>query len=92
MLNDTDSVGDTFKRAFYRVDGVTMYVFWAIWVGMSAWAIFDTQASKIEVIVKLMIGLLNPFLYVLQGLIRMPGLLSALIIAAINARFLFVHF
>ena len=40
---------------------------------------------------KLMIGLMSPFLYVLLGLMRIPGLLSALVIAAINIRFLLVH-
>lgn len=92
MLNDTDTVGYAFKRAFYRVDGVTMYVFWVIWTGILIWTMFDAEASEIEVLAKLMIGLMSPFLYVLLGLKRIPGLLSALIIAAINVRFLSVYF
>lgn len=91
MFNDTDTVGYAFKRAFYRVDGVTMYVCWVIWTGILIWTIFDAEASRIEVLGKLMIGLMSPFLYVLLGLMRIPGLLSALVIAAINIRFLLVH-
>lgn len=70
MFNDTDTVGYAFKRAFYRVDGVTMYVCWLIWAGILIWAMFDAEASRIEVLVKLMIGLMSPFLYVLLGLMR----------------------
>lgn len=92
MLNDTDTVGYAFKRAFYRVDGVTMYVFWVIWTGILIWTMFDAEASGMEVLGTLMIGLFSPFLYVLQGLMRMPGLLSALIIAVFNAWFLSVYF
>ena len=92
MFNDTDTVGYAFKRAFYRVDGVTMYVCWLIWAGILIWAMFDAEASRIEVLVKLMIGLMSPFLYVLLGLMRIPGLLSAVIIAAINIWFLSVYF
>jgi hypothetical protein len=92
MFNDTDTVGYAFKRAFYRVDGVTMFVFWLIWSGIFIWAMFDAEASRIEVLVKLMIGLMSPFLYVVLGLMRIPGLLSAVIIAAINIRFLSVYF
>lgn len=51
MLNDSDTVGHTFKRACYRVDGVTMYVCWAIWAGKSIWALFDPENPGIYIFV-----------------------------------------
>ena len=89
MLNDSDTVGHTFRRAFYRVDGVTMYVCWAIWIGKLIWALFDPQSSGIQIIVLIMIGLANPVLFVMLGLWRFPGLLAALIIMGVNIRWLF---
>lgn len=89
MLNDSDAVGHTFRRAFYRVDGVTMYVCWATWIGVLIWALLDPENSGIYILVLILIGLLNPFLFLLLGLWRFPGLLTALIIVGINVRFLF---
>jgi hypothetical protein len=88
MLNESDTVGHTFKRAFYRVDGVTMYVCWAIWIGMLVHALFDPENPGIYILALIMLGLLNPFLFLLLGLWRLPGLLTALIIIGINIRFL----
>ncbi|MCS3835577.1 hypothetical protein HNR03_000157 [Pseudomonas sp. JAI111] len=88
MFNDTDTVGYAFKRAFYRVDGVTMYVFLTIWAVIAAFSVFDEQAS--DVFVELIFGSISPILYVVLGLTRLPGLVNALIIAAFNVRFLSV--
>jgi len=88
MLNDTDTVGRTFKRAFFRVDGVTMYFFWAIWVGLLIWVLFDPAKSGAEAFALFMIGMLNPFLYIFLGVMRSPGLLTALILIFLNVRFL----
>ena len=92
MFNDTDSVGFAFKRAFYRVDGVTMYIGWGIWLGVFIWSVFDREASKMEVVLKLVIGLIGPFFYVMFGLMRLPGLLSAIVIAATNIMFISAFF
>jgi hypothetical protein len=88
MLNETDTVGHTFKRAFFRVDGVTMYFFWAIWAGLLIWVLFDSTKSGVEALVLFMIGMLNPFLYVFLGVMRLPGLLTALVLIFLNVRFL----
>lgn len=92
MLNGTDTVGHTFKRAFYRVDGVTMYAFWVIWIAISIWTVFDVEAPKIAVFATLMIGLNGPFLYLMFGLMRFPGLVTAIAIAVINIKFLSAYF
>jgi hypothetical protein len=92
MLNGTDTVGHTFKRAFYRVDGVTMYAFWVIWIAILIWTVFDVEAPKIKVFATLMIGLMGPFLYLMFGLMRFPGLVTAIAIAVINIRFLSAYF
>jgi len=92
MLNGTDTVGHTFKRAFYRVDGVTMYAFWAIWIAILIWTVFDVEAPKIKVFATLMIGLIGPFLYLMFGLMRFPGLVTAIAIAVINIRSLSAYF
>lgn len=92
MLNGTDTVGHTFKRAFYRVDGVTMYAFWAIWIAILIWTVFDIEAPKIKVFATLMIGLIGPFLYLMFGLMRFPGLVTAIAIAVINIRSLSAYF
>lgn len=84
MLNETDTVGHTFKRAFYRVDGVTMYVCWALWLGGFIWGLFDPARPEVLSLLIFMAGLMNPFLYLLHGLMRLPGLLSAIIIAGLN--------
>ncbi|PBP50307.1 hypothetical protein ALQ54_02733 [Pseudomonas syringae] len=89
MLNDSDTVGSAFKRAFYRVDGITMYACWAIWVGGLIWDLLGSEGSGIHTVVLILIGLLNPFLFLLLGLWRLPGLLTALIIIGINIKFLF---
>ncbi len=87
MLNGTDTVGHTFKRAFHRVDGVTMYVFWAIWNVIAIIKVFDTDAMKIEVVLMITIGFISPFFFIMLGLWRTSGLMSALIIAASNIWF-----
>lgn len=92
MISGTDTVGSTFKRAFHRVDGVTMYIFWAIWIVISICTAFDAEASKIEVMAKLTIGFLSPLFFVMLGIWRAPGLLSALIIAGMNIKFLLAFF
>lgn len=92
MLNGTDTIGHTFKRAFYRVDGVTMYAFWAIWIAILIWTVFDVEAPKIKVFATLMIGLIGPFLYLMFGLMRFPGLVTAIAIAVINIRSLSAYF
>lgn len=88
MLNETDTVGHTFKKAFYRVDGVTMYVFWAIWGGLLILVLFDPAKSGAEAFALFMIGMLNPFLYIFLGVMRSPGLLTALALIFLNVRFL----
>jgi hypothetical protein len=88
MLNDTDTVRHTFKRAFYRVDGVTMYACWAIWVGILIWTLFGPEGAGLNALVILLAGLMNPFVYLLLGLMRAPGLITALVIAGLNVRFL----
>lgn len=90
MLNETDTVGQTFKRAFFRVDGMTMYFFWAVWLGLTTWALFDPGPLRTPAWLLFIIGLLSPFLYILFGLMRLPGLLTALIIIFFNAKFLSV--
>lgn len=45
MLNDSDTVGSAFKRAFYRIDGITMYACWAIWVGVLIWDLLGSEGS-----------------------------------------------
>ncbi len=92
MLNETDTVGHTFKRAFFRVDGVTMYFFWAVWLGLMIWALFDPDRLRLAPWVFFLIGLLNPFLYILLGLMRSPGLLTALILIFFNVKFLLIYF
>jgi len=92
MLNGTDTVGHTFKRAFYRVDGVTMYAFWVIWIAILIWTVFDVEAPKIKVFATLMIGLMGPFLYLMFGLMRFPGLVTAIAIAVINIKSLSAYF
>lgn len=92
MLDGTDTVGHTFKRAFYRVDGVTMYAFWVIWIAISIWTVFDVEAPKIDVFATLIIGLIGPFFYLMLGLMRFPGLVTAIAIAVTNIRFLLAWF
>ncbi|SFB28535.1 hypothetical protein SAMN03159488_02783 [Pseudomonas sp. NFIX10] len=88
MLNEIDTVGHTFKRAFFRVDGVTMYFFWAIWAGFLIWALSDPAKPGAEALALFMIGMLNPFLYIFLGVMRSPGLLTALVLIFLNVRFL----
>jgi hypothetical protein len=92
MLNESDKVGHTFKRAFFRVDGVTMYFFLAIWLGLTIWAFFDPAPLRMAAWALFMIGLVSPFLYILLGVMRSPGLLTALIIIFFNVRFLSLFF
>lgn len=86
MLNETDTVGHTFKKAFYRVDGVTMYVFWAIWIAIWIWIVFDPNQPSIAAWLCFMVGMVNPFLFILFGLMRSPGLLTAFLIIGLNVR------
>ncbi|WP_226501462.1 hypothetical protein [Pseudomonas sp. MWU16-30322] len=91
MLNETDNVGQTFKRAFFRVDGVTMYFFWAVWLGLTIWTFFDPAPLRMAAWALFLLGLmLNPFIYVLLGVMRSPGLLTALIIIFFNVKFLLI--
>lgn len=90
MLNETDTVGQTFKRAFFRVDGVTMYFFWAVWLGLTTWALFDPAPLRMPAWLPFLTGLVSPFLYILFGVMRSPGLLTALIIIFFNVKFLLV--
>lgn len=90
MLNETDTVGQTFKRAFFRVDGVTMYFFWAIWAGIMTKVLFDPSQPKIAVLVLFMVGMMNPILFIMMGLMRLPGLLTALVLAGLNVKGLWV--
>jgi hypothetical protein len=90
MLNETDTVGQTFKRALFRVDGVTMYFFWAVWLGLTIWALFDPAPLRMPAWLPFLIGLVSPFLYILFGVMRSPGLLTALVIIFINVKFLLV--
>jgi hypothetical protein len=84
MLNETDTVGHTFKRAFYRVDGVTMYVCWALWLGGFIWGLFDPARPGVLSLIIFMCGLMSPFFYLILGLARLPSLLTAIIIAGFN--------
>ncbi|WP_447801166.1 hypothetical protein [Pseudomonas kilonensis] len=86
MLNETDTVGHTFKKAFYRVDGVTMYVFWAIWIAIWIWILFDPNQPSIAALLCFVVGMVNPFLFILFGLMRFPGLLTAFLIIGLNVR------
>ncbi|WP_414892492.1 hypothetical protein [Pseudomonas serboccidentalis] len=91
MLNETDTVGQTFKRAFRRVDGVTMYFFWAVWLGLTIWALFDPAPLRFPAWILFILGMtLNPFIYVLLGVMRSPGPLTALIIIFFNVKFLLI--
>ncbi|MFJ2709747.1 MULTISPECIES: hypothetical protein [unclassified Pseudomonas] len=91
MLNESDKVVHTFKRAFFRVDGVTMYSFWAVWLGLTIWALFDPAPLRFPAWILFMIGaVLNPFIYVLLGVMRSPGLLTAIIIIFFNIKFLLI--
>ena len=87
MLNESDAVGHTFKRAFYRVDGVTMCVCWALWMGYFFWGLFDPATSGLLSAIVFVGGLMNPFVYLILGLMRLPGLLTAIVIAGLNIRF-----
>lgn len=89
MLRDDDHVGEVFKRAFRRVDGLTMYCFIAIWALLSVWHWLagDLQGSGF-VVLSAMICAMNAVLFVMFGLSGLPGLASALIIAGFNIRFL----
>lgn len=89
MLNETDTVGHTFKRALYRVDGMTMYVCWALWLGGFIWGLFDPARPGELSLLIFMAGLMNPFVYLLLGLMRLPGLLTAIIITGFNIRVVF---
>ena len=91
MLSESDKIGHTFKRAFFRVDGVTMYFFGAVWLGLTIWALFDPAPLRFPAWVLFMLGMtLNPFIYVLLGVMRSPGLLTALIIIFFNVKFLLI--
>lgn len=91
MLNESDKVGHTFKRAFFRVDGVTMYFFWAVWAGLAIWALFDPVVIRFPAWSLVMIGtVFNPIFYVVLGVMRSPGLLTALIIIFFNVKFLLI--
>lgn len=90
MLNGTDTVGRTFKRAFFRVDGVVMYFFWALWIGIMAKVLFDPVQPGIAVLAVFLVGMMNPILFVLLGVMRSPGLLTALIIVGLNVRGLWI--
>jgi len=91
MLNESDKVGHTFKRAFFRVDGVTMYLFWAVWLGLTVWALFDPAPLRFPAWLLFMTGtVFNPIFYVLLGVMRSPGLLTALIIIFFNVKFLLI--
>lgn len=88
MLNETDKVGDTFKRAFFRVDGVAMYFFWAVWMGLAVWQLFDPSKPKGVSLIFVVGGMMNPFIFLLFGVMRTPAPWTALLIVGLNVRFL----
>jgi hypothetical protein len=88
LLREDDHLGPVLRRAFRRVDGMTMYVFIAAWLlrPVWQWLVGDWQGWAFVVLASLMC-LMNVFIYVMLGLSRLPGLLTALCIFAMNIRF-----
>lgn len=86
MLNETDTVGATFRRAFRRIDGLVMYLAMAIWLiqGCYAYAMHD---NGMELFISCVIAGFNAVLFVWMGLSRFPGLLTALLLVAFNLGF-----
>lgn len=88
MLREDDHLGPVLRRAFHRVDGVTMYVFIAAWLlrPVWQWVIGDWHGFAF-VLLSALACLLNLFIFVFMGLSGAPGLITAIVIIAINIRF-----
>jgi hypothetical protein len=88
LLREDDHLGPVLRRAFRRVDGVTMYVFIAAWLlrPVWQWLIGDWQGLAF-VLLSALACLLNLFIFVFMGLSGAPGLITAIAIVAINIRF-----
>jgi hypothetical protein len=88
LLREDDHLGPVLRRAFRRVDGVTMYVFIAAWLlrPVWQWVTGDWQGLAF-VLLSALACLLNLFIFVFMGLSGAPGLITAIAIIAINIRF-----
>lgn len=88
MFKGDETVGSVFRQAFRRVDGVTMYFFIAVWIGLGIRAAIST-GEIFPLILLSMMGLMSAMLFIGFGLQRSSGLSSALVIAGINVAALF---
>jgi len=88
LLREDDDLGPVLRRAFRRVDGVTMYVFIVAWLlrPVLQFAVGEWQGLAF-VLLSVLACLLNLFIFVLMGLSGAPGLVTAIVIIAINIRF-----
>lgn len=86
MLRPEDNVGTTFKQAFKRIDGVVMYIASAVFLvwGIYHWCVHEDVWPLLIAVPFIFI---NGFLFIMMGLWRFPGLLSALVIAGLNIQF-----
>lgn len=88
MLREDDHLGPVLRRAFRRVDGVTMYLFIAAWLLRPVWQLVtgDWHGGAFALLSALAC-LLNLLVFVFMGLSGAPGLITAIVIIAINIRF-----
>lgn len=87
MLREDDHLGPVLRRAFRRVDGITMYLFIAAWLlrPVWQWVAGDWQGGAF-VLLSAMACLLNLFIFIFMGLSGAPGLITAIFLVAINIR------
>lgn len=88
LLREDDHLGPVLQRAFRRVDGITMYLFIAAWLlrPVWQWLMGDWQGGAF-VLLSVVASVLNLFIFIFMGLSGAPGLITAILLVAINIRF-----
>jgi hypothetical protein len=88
LLREDDHLGPVLRRAFRRVDGVTMYCFMAAWLlrPVLQWLLGDWH-GWLSAGFGVLMCLMNLFIFVFMGLAGAPGLITAAFIIFVNIRF-----